>query len=113
MLLQRALDVSPTTLILCTPAFFLLYHFIQYVLDPLRSIPGPFLARFTRLWYFLEIYKGSFEATDVELHKKYGPIVRIAPHEYSIDDVDAARTIYGHGNAFVKVMLTPILIISG
>lgn len=37
------------------------------------------------------------------LHKKYGSIVRIAPHEYSVDDVDAARTIYGHGNAFVKV----------
>jgi hypothetical protein len=104
MIFQLLLHVSPTTLLLL-PLVFLIYHIIQYILDPLRSIPGPFLARFTRLWYFLEIYKGSFEATDVELHKKYGAIVRIAPGEYSIDDVDAARTIYGHGNAFKKVNL--------
>jgi len=103
MIRQRLLDISPTTFILFFPAIFLFYHFVQYILDPLRSIPGPFLARFTRLWYCLEIYKGSFEVVDVELHRKYGPIVRIAPHEYSIDDVDAARTIYGLGNAFVKV----------
>ena len=80
-----------------------LYFLLQFILDPLRDVPGPFLARFTRLWYFIELYKGSFELTNIELHKKYGPIVRIAPHEYSIDDVDAAKIIYGHGNNFPKV----------
>ncbi|KAE9372197.1 cytochrome P450 [Stipitochalara longipes BDJ] len=96
------LDISPTALIIFLPVAILVYSLVQYVFDPLRSIPGPFLARFSRLWYFLEIYKGSFEETNIELHRRYGPIVRIAPYEYSIDDVDAARTIYGHGNAFVK-----------
>lgn len=82
----------------------LVYFLVQFILDPLRDIPGPFLARFTRLWYLAEIYKGSFELTEIKLHKKYGPIVRIAPHEYSIDDVEAARTIYGLGNSnFPKV----------
>jgi hypothetical protein len=108
MILERLLNISPTTLFIIPPVGILIYGFLQYLLDPLRSVPGPFLARFSRLWYFLEIYKGSFEETNIGLHRRYGPIVRIAPHEYSIDDVNAARTIYGHGNAFVKVLFSQV-----
>jgi hypothetical protein len=109
MVFEQLLDISPVTLAILIPAGVLIYGLLQYLLDPLRSLPGPFLARFSRLWYFFELYKGSFEETNIELHKKYGPIVRIAPHEYSVDDVDAARTIYGHGNAFIKVKIAPSL----
>lgn len=109
MVFEQLLDISPITLSIVLPAGVLIYDLLQYLLDPLRSLPGPFLARFSRLWYFFELYKGSFEETNIELHKKYGPIVRIAPHEYSVDDVDAARTIYGHGNAFIKVTIAPSL----
>lgn len=94
---------SVASVALVSGAALVLYSLLQFILDPLRNIPGPFFARFTRLWYFIEIYKGRFELTEIELHKKYGPIVRIAPHEYSIDDVDAAKIIYGHGNHFPKV----------
>ena len=31
-----------------------------------------------------------------------GPIVRIAPNEYSIDDLEALKIIYGHGTQFAK-----------
>ncbi|QKX61811.1 uncharacterized protein TRUGW13939_08967 [Talaromyces rugulosus] len=31
-----------------------------------------------------------------------GPIVRIAPDTYSIDDPDSVRILYGHGNGFIK-----------
>lgn len=31
-----------------------------------------------------------------------GSVVRIAPNEYSIDDPDAVKIIYGHGTAFTK-----------
>ena len=111
MILERLLNVSPTTLFILLLVGTIVYGLQQYLFDPLRSIPGPFLARFSRLWYFLEIYKGSFEETNIELHRRYGPIVRIAPYEYSIDDVDAARTIYGHGNAFVKVLIPQLYIL--
>jgi hypothetical protein len=97
------LGLSVLSVALLSVAILILYFLFQFMLDPLRDIPGPLLARFTRLWYFIEIYKGSFELTEIELHKKYGPIVRIAPHEYSIDDVQAAKTIYGLGNSFAKV----------
>jgi hypothetical protein len=32
-----------------------------------------------------------------------GPIVRITPDTYSIDDPDSVRIIYGHGTGFIKV----------
>lgn len=108
-MLQRLLDIPLGSAVLLLGGLYTLFVLAQYVLNPLRNIPGPFLARFTRFWYFYEIYKGSFEATNIELHRKFGPIVRIAPSEYSIDDVEAAKTIYGHGNAFTKVSYTKII----
>ncbi|KAG8628055.1 hypothetical protein KVT40_003928 [Elsinoe batatas] len=70
--------------------------------SPLRRVPGPFLARFTKLWYLRNVWSGRFEKTNIALHKELGPIVRIAPNQYSIDDLEAIRIIYGHGTAFVK-----------
>ena len=32
-----------------------------------------------------------------------GPIVRIAPHQYSINDASSIKVIYGHGSSFLKV----------
>lgn len=97
------INFSPTSVAAFSGAAIILYFLLQSTFDPLRDIPGPLLARFTRLWYFIEIYKGSFELTEIDLHKKYGPTVRIAPHEYSINDVAAAKTIYRLSNSFPKV----------
>ncbi|KAH7082639.1 cytochrome P450 [Paraphoma chrysanthemicola] len=80
----------------------LLLFVIPAIVSPLRSIPGPFLARFTRLWYLRRTRLGQFHEDNIVLHRKYGPIVRIAPGQYSIDDPEAIRTIYGHGTQFTK-----------
>ncbi|KAH9207923.1 cytochrome P450 [Leptodontidium sp. 2 PMI_412] len=63
---------------------------LRALFSPLLTVPGPFLARFTRMWYFLAV------------HRKYGPIVRIAPNYYSIDDPNAVKTIYGFSNSWKK-----------
>ncbi|EKG21753.1 Cytochrome P450 [Macrophomina phaseolina MS6] len=80
--------------------------FIQSLLrtlwSPLRAVPGSFWAQFTRLWYLKEVWTGTFPQTNIELHDKHGPIVRIAPNEYSVDDPEAIKIIYGHGTAFTK-----------
>ncbi|KAJ2901597.1 hypothetical protein MKZ38_001617 [Zalerion maritima] len=68
----------------------------------LRSVPGPWLARFSRLWYLKEVSTGQFHHRNVALHKKYGPVVRIAPKQYSISDPSALKIIYGIGNGFAK-----------
>lgn len=41
--------------------------------------------------------------TEESLLTTPGPVVRIAPNEYTIDDPDAIKIIYGHGTNFVKV----------
>lgn len=102
-MLEGLLSVSLGNILPLGASLYVLVCLAQCLIDPLRNVPGPLLARFTRLWYLYKIYKGDFERMNIELHKKYGPVVRIAPNEYSIDDVEAARVIYGHGNAFVKV----------
>ena len=71
--------------------------------DPLREVDGPIIARFTGLWYAKKIFDGKFEIANIALHKKYGPVVRIAPNVYSIDDAESAKVLYGHGSKFVKV----------
>jgi hypothetical protein len=84
IMLHRILDLGLVSLAFIASGSYLLYFLVQALLDPLRAIPGPFLARFTRFWYFNKVYQGSFERTEIELHKRYGPVVRIAPHEYSV-----------------------------
>jgi hypothetical protein len=57
------------------PAFVLvlvLRVLLRALFSPLRSVPGPLLARFTDAWYFWNVWKGSFEEVNVNLHKKQG-----------------------------------------
>ena len=54
-----------------TIAFFL-KRIVCHLLDPLRVVPGPFVARFTRLWYLIGSYNGRTHETIAELHDKYG-----------------------------------------
>ncbi|SCO16221.1 related to pisatin demethylase cytochrome P450 [Fusarium fujikuroi] len=73
-----------------------------YFFSPLKSIPGPFLARFTDAWYLWRLYKGNFERDNVALHREYGPVVRYGPRRYSINDPAAIKAIYGLEKAFPK-----------
>ncbi|KAK5723191.1 hypothetical protein LTR17_013911 [Elasticomyces elasticus] len=79
--------------------FALAFHL---VFDPLRDIPGPFAARFTRLWELQQIRGNKFEQTNEELHAKYGSVVRLAPGRYSIDDAAALKLMFGHASKFRK-----------
>ncbi len=48
------------------------------------------------------VWRGSFERENIALHRRYGPIVRIAPTWYSVDDPTAVKKIYGPGTKFTK-----------
>ncbi|KAH7018788.1 cytochrome P450 [Ilyonectria destructans] len=85
-----------------TLALVVSYRLYRALTTPLRGIQGPWLARFSRLWLFREAYNGTFMHTNSKLHEKYGPIVRIAPNEYSIDDPSAVQIIYGSRGRFKK-----------
>ncbi|OHE92206.1 hypothetical protein CORC01_12500 [Colletotrichum orchidophilum] len=68
----------------------------------LRSIPGPFLARFTPLWRLSFVWKGNAHSDYRQLHHKYGPVVRTAPNAVDISDPAALQTIYGITSKFMK-----------
>ena len=104
-------DNIPTSIMhfhyfLLVPVFVLaaqlLYRLGRALFSPLRDVPGPFLARFTRLWYFHRVRQGHFEHDNIRLHEKYGPVVRIAPNQYSISDPSAVKTVYALASHFGK-----------
>ncbi|KAI3319775.1 cytochrome P450 [Xylariaceae sp. AK1471] len=61
--------------------------------SPLRNIPGPFLASFTRLWHVATIAGGKQSIRMLELHRKHGHFVRIAHNEVSVGHPDAIRKV--------------------
>lgn len=93
--------------------FFTIYALFRTLYDayatPLRDVPGPWLAKFTRLWLFQAIRSREYQKINIELHQKHGPIVRLAPNEYSIDDPEAASIIYRTKDQLVKVGPASIL----
>lgn len=83
-------------------ACHVLYRISRAALSPLRSIPGPFWARFSNIWYFNQVRLGHFEKENIRLHRKYGPVVRVSPDHYSICDPAAMKVIYASGSKFKK-----------
>ena len=49
-----------------------LYRVYRAFLGPLRDVPGPILARFTRLWEVYYAHQGQFEHVNIALHERYG-----------------------------------------
>lgn len=68
----------------------------------LRTIPGPFIARFTKFYRAFNIAKGDSPQFYLRLHDQYGPIVRAAPKMVSISDPTAVPIIYGVNNKYLK-----------
>ncbi|RFU28324.1 hypothetical protein B7463_g7997, partial [Scytalidium lignicola] len=99
---MHPLLLRATFLLSAVVVFRILYATFTAAASRLRSIPGPFVARFTKQWFFWKVWQGDFEVTNIDLHKKYGPIVRVAPNQYVIDDPAAIKTIYGIGSKFTK-----------
>ncbi|KAK3303596.1 cytochrome P450-like protein [Chaetomium strumarium] len=68
----------------------------------LNKYPGPFLASLTDWWRFFDVYRRRPERTHIELHRKYGPVVRLGPNTLSFSDPEALKTIYGLNKGFIK-----------
>lgn len=71
-------------------------------LVPQAKFPGPKLAALTYWYeYYYDVHlQGQFTFHVIELHKKYGPIVRINPYELHCNDPDFYGEIY-HGNKWI------------
>lgn len=94
------------------PASFVLYWalWIAYTrtVHPLASVPGPFWASVSRIWYMYRIYVGDMEVVQRGLHEKYGPIIRIAPNEVSTSEPSAIPKIYRNQRPLTKTDFYPV-----
>ncbi|KAK5245386.1 hypothetical protein LTR40_012157, partial [Exophiala xenobiotica] len=69
---------------------------------PLARFPGPFRARFSGIWRTRRYLRGTWHEDIIEVHRRYGRIVRIAANELSIVDEYAMKNLYGHGHNAAK-----------
>jgi hypothetical protein len=71
------------------------YIVYQRFLSPLARVPGPFPASISRLWLFRKYRQLNMHHVEIDLHSKYGTVVRTSPNEVSISSPSAVKTIYG------------------
>ncbi|KAJ3546966.1 hypothetical protein NM208_g1739 [Fusarium decemcellulare] len=79
-----------------------LWTIAAYFSSPLKKYPGPFLARFTRLWYLYQASTGDSHLVLEELHQKYGPIVRITPSIIDVDIPELIKTMFSIKGDWLK-----------
>ncbi|EKG16266.1 hypothetical protein MPH_06520 [Macrophomina phaseolina MS6] len=76
-------------------AFYFTIAISRIYFHPLSKFPGPRIAAFSNLPYSVS-YLGGRQPYDIlKLHEKYGPVVRISPHELSFSTAQSWRDIYG------------------
>ncbi|KAB8337034.1 hypothetical protein FH972_021338 [Carpinus fangiana] len=86
---------TPVILLVTYCAYNLFYH-------PLASVPGPLLGKISPLWLYYHSYVGDEASTIDALHKRYGPVLRVAPYEVDISDGAALAPIYNDKGGFLK-----------
>ncbi|CAJ0542037.1 Ff.00g083500.m01.CDS01 [Fusarium sp. VM40] len=77
----------------------LIAHLIIRLSSATAKVPGPFISNFTSLvlkWHELNANRTVYIH---ELHKKYGPVVRVGPNEVSFTSIAALKEIYGSGGS--------------
>ncbi|KAK7692413.1 hypothetical protein QCA50_004038 [Cerrena zonata] len=62
---------------------------------PLARLPGPTLNKITQFRAMWTVWNSRQHLDRHEMHKKYGPIVRVGPNALSIVDVDAVNSVFG------------------
>ena len=71
----------------------------QVFSSPLNKIPGPWYAKFTSAVLVWNAFKGHRTSYIHEMHKKYGPAVRIGPAEVAFATASAVKEIYCSGGS--------------
>jgi hypothetical protein len=106
----RAITTThPVLVVFAALALLLAYNKLQ---AGLRSIPGPTVAAYTKLWRLYDVYRGNAHFTAITLHKQYGSVVRIGPNHVSLSDPSLIPLIYGTKENFTKTGFYPIQSIS-
>jgi cytochrome P450 len=99
------LEYSFQSFLICTIIIFVCHATWTHLRHPLRHFPGPRLAAWSDIPYCYWLIGGRQPFILLELHEKYGPVVRVAPNELSFNTATSWKDIYGYRpghRAFVK-----------
>ncbi|OBT44198.1 hypothetical protein VE00_04816 [Pseudogymnoascus sp. WSF 3629] len=66
---------------------------------PLSKLPGPWHTRFSDVILMYKEFTAHRRVYIHELHKKFGPVVRLGPNEVSFTSVEALKEIYQSGGS--------------
>ncbi|ORY58096.1 cytochrome P450 [Pseudomassariella vexata] len=114
-MLPSITDIGVLNLCLLGASLFTAWYIISAVTawHRLRSVPGPFLAKFSYLWLARTAVGGRQYQINRDLGKKYGPLVRVGPNELSTDDpevirmINAVRSPYGKDPWYLAARWNP------
>jgi hypothetical protein len=70
----------------------------------LRRIPGPFFASISNIPRFYWVWSRRAHDIHIELHRKYGKLVRFGPNMVSVGDPKEVPAIYGFSGKYKKVL---------
>lgn len=87
----------------------LLLGYITRTYARLCHVPGPFLASLTNIVRLRWVWSRRAHEIHIELHQKYGPLVRIGPDVVSVADPAEITNIYGFTGTFIKSDFYPVL----
>jgi len=69
--------------------------YYDHITHPLYRFPGPKVASWSNAFHSYWFMSGRQPFKWLELHDKYGPVVRTAPNELSFNSVSSWQDIYG------------------
>ncbi|KAF3769758.1 cytochrome P450, partial [Cryphonectria parasitica EP155] len=83
----------------------------RLTLHPLSRIPGPRLAAISSCWYAYHVRNGRMLPLGRSMHRRYGPVVRVAPNEVWFVTKEAFQMIYNElgRHAVATALLKPKL----
>ncbi|KAL4917036.1 cytochrome P450 [Aspergillus aurantiobrunneus] len=96
------MQLSVLSLLLSLGVVYFLTLTNRVLKNPLSSLPGPEVTKWTDLILKYHTVTGQRPRYVHALHKKYGPVVRIAPNTVDIADIPAARSIHRIASPFLK-----------
>ncbi|KAK8069428.1 Tryprostatin B 6-hydroxylase [Apiospora phragmitis] len=91
-------DLAFPAFILLTVLSLLRFALYPVLLSPLARIPkAHWSCAVSPIWILWARYTSRENRTIGEAHRRYGPIVRLAPNEISINDMESVKTVYQGG----------------
>lgn len=96
------LSAHPETVAVTVLASLLWIAIYRLFFHPLSRVPGPPIAACTSLWLAYHTYIGDECSVVHDLHKRYGPVLRVGPDDVDIADGAAVEPIYLDRGGFQK-----------